>query len=331
MEINFLAMSDRIPSVPPVILPYAKNGESPLWSVMIPVYNCVTFLAETINSVLQQDLGEAKMQIEVIDDCSTDGDVEALINSVGKGRVQYFKQPYNRGSLRNFETCIIRANGKWVHILHGDDCVEKGYYAEVEKLFNTYPEAGAVFTNNKFISSSSAHLFTKKTLLKEAGLLPDFLLQIAKRQLLEPAAITVKRSVYQNLGSFYAVHYAEDWEMWTRIAAHYPVAYSPKCLAAYRVLDDENITKKSYLTAQNVKDVIRVIDIIQNYLPPQIKKRYKKIALKHYAVYFSQVANNLFPAQKKAAVLQAKSAWKMHRNAGTFYYIVKLYCRILIS
>lgn len=325
-------MSDRIPSAPPVILPYGKNaGDAILWSVMIPVYNCISFLAETIQSVLAQNLGEENMQIEVVDDCSTDGDVEMLVKTVGQGRVQYFKQPQNRGSLRNFETCINRAKGQWVHILHGDDVVEKGYYAEVEKLFNTYPEAGAAFTNNNFISTSGENLFVKKALLKEAGLLPGFLLQIAKRQLLEPAAITVKRSVYENLGSFYAVHYAEDWEMWTRIAANYPVAYSPKCLAAYRVLDDENITKQSYLTAQNVKDVIKVIDIIQTYLPPQIKIKYKNIALKHYAVYFSQVANNLFPAQKKAAVLQAKSAWKMHRNVGAFYYIVKLYCRILIS
>lgn len=325
-------MSDRIPSAPPVILPHFSNGDSAtLWSVMIPVYNCIKFLAETIKSVLQQDLGEAVMQIEIIDDCSTDGDVEALVKTIGRGRVQYFKQLQNRGSLRNFETCINRAKGQWVHILHGDDVVENGYYIEIQKLFEAYPQAGAAFTNNKFISTGGENLFVKKALLKEAGLLPNFLLQIAKRQLLEPAAITVKRSVYQKLGSFYAVHYAEDWEMWTRIAAHYPVAYSPKCLAAYRVLDDENITKQSYLTAQNVKDVIRVIDIIQTYLPPQIKKKYKKIALKHYAVYFSQVANNLFPAQKKAAVLQAKSAWKMHRNVGTFYYTLKLYCRMLIS
>ncbi|MGI4729859.1 MAG: hypothetical protein ACRYGB_14890, partial [Janthinobacterium lividum] len=243
----------------------------------------------------------------------------------------YFRQEQNSGSLRNFETCLNRAKGQWIHLLHGDDRIENGYYQEIESLFSKHPEAGAAFTNNKFISRAGESLFVKKQLLKEPGILKDFLLKIAQWQLLEPAAITVKRSVYEELGSFYAVHYGEDWEMWTRIAAHYPVAYSPKCLASYRVVDDANITQQSYLTSQNVRDMIKVIDIIQTYLPPEKRKKLKKIALKRYSVYFSQVANNLYPTQKAAAFIQAKEAWNMHQNLTVLYYIVKLYFRKFIS
>ncbi|MGI4803636.1 MAG: glycosyltransferase family 2 protein [Janthinobacterium lividum] len=324
-------MSARIPNVPPIILPVANTADRPLWSVMIPAYNCISFLGDTLKSVLVQDRGEAVMQIAVVDDCSTDGDVAALVEAIGKGRIQYFRQEQNSGSLRNFETCLNRAKGQWIHLLHGDDRIEKGYYQEIESLFAKHPEAGAAFTNNRFISRAGESLFVKKQLLKEPGILKDFLLKIAQWQLLEPAAITVKRSVYEELGSFYAVHYGEDWEMWTRIAAHYPVAYSPKCLASYRVVDDANITQQSYLTSQNVRDMIKVIDIIQTYLPPEKRKKLKKIALKRYSVYFSQVANNLYPTQKAAAFIQAKEAWNMHQNLTVLYYIVKLYFRKFIS
>ncbi|MGI4728441.1 MAG: glycosyltransferase family 2 protein, partial [Janthinobacterium lividum] len=121
-------MSARIPNVPPVILPVANLADRPLWSVMIPAYNCISFLGDTLKSVLVQDRGEAVMQIAVVDDCSTDGDVAALVEAIGKGRIQYFRQEQNSGSLRNFETCLNRAKGQWIHLLHGDDRIENGYY-----------------------------------------------------------------------------------------------------------------------------------------------------------------------------------------------------------
>src|SRR5690554_8045208 len=107
---------------------------------MIPSYNCIDFLRETINSVLLQTPSSDEMQIEVIDDFSTDGDVEALVEELGKGRVGFFRQPKNVGHLRNFETCIKRARGRLVHILHGDDAAKHGYYQELGSLFEKYPK-----------------------------------------------------------------------------------------------------------------------------------------------------------------------------------------------
>ncbi|WP_419802490.1 glycosyltransferase family 2 protein [Mucilaginibacter sp.] len=329
--VNNKLVFDRIPASPPKIQPLENSSRRPLWSVMISAYNCIAYLERAIRSVLVQDPGAADMQIEVVDDCSTDGDLAALVQQVGQGRVGYYRQEINCGSLRNFETCINRSKGIYVHILHGDDLVKPGYYQEIKMLFDTYPQAGASFTNNNFINKTDVNLFIKETLAHKPQILENFLLKIAKWQLLEPAAITVKRSVYEHLGGFYAVHYGEDWEMWTRIAANYPVAYSPKCLASYRVLDEANITQKSYLTSQNVRDMSKVIDIIQTYLPPNQRKKLKQTALKRYSVYFAQVANTLYPAQKAAAFMQAKEAWHMHKNVKALYYIVKLYFKKFIG
>ena len=50
----------------------AVAGPRPLWSVMIPTYDCAKYLPQTLHSVLEQDPGSGQMQIEVVDDASTD-------------------------------------------------------------------------------------------------------------------------------------------------------------------------------------------------------------------------------------------------------------------
>src|SRR5688572_18282566 len=98
---------------------------------MIPAYNCAGFLVEAINSVLVQDPGEKIMQIQVVDDYSTDTDVRQLVQDVGRGRIEYFRQPQNVGSVRNFETCLNRSRGRIIHLLHADDKVKPGFYKKL--------------------------------------------------------------------------------------------------------------------------------------------------------------------------------------------------------
>ena len=125
----------RVPQRPPVIAPVKDGVQRTLWSVMIPVYKGSHYLKETLEAVLQQDPGPEKMQIEVVDDCSTDADVAQLVLQIGKGRVDYYCQPVNVGSLRNFETCLNRSRGHFIHLMHGDDRVKQGFYKEMEILF----------------------------------------------------------------------------------------------------------------------------------------------------------------------------------------------------
>ncbi|RCH53676.1 family 2 glycosyl transferase [Mucilaginibacter hurinus] len=319
-------MSDRIPDTPPIILPLPNNTDGPLWSVMIPTYNCMQFLKDTIESVLEQDLGPEKMQIEVVDDKSTDGDVGALVQSVGKGRVSFYQQKINRGSLRNFETCINRSKGKLVHLLHGDDKVKNGFYAEIESLFNQFPEAGAAFTKYTHIDENGREVEPDDFRLRDdPGILKDFLLTVSRGAYIQPPAMVVKRSVYEEVGSFFAVHYGEDWEMWIRIASKFEIAYSPRCLALYRMGHSSNITSRSILSGQNIKDITRVINIAQDYLPDNVKAGIKRDALRSFSMHYAKAANRMYPLQKEAAFAQAKGALQMDVNSRTIYWMVRLY------
>ncbi|MEQ7798366.1 glycosyltransferase family 2 protein [Pedobacter sp. ASV1-7] len=324
-------MLERTPQVPPHIAPLSPALNQPKWSVMIPSYNCIHYLRKTIESVLEQAPDENQMQIEVIDDFSTDGDVEALVNEIGKGRIGFYKQPRNVGSLRNFETCINRSKGKFVQILHGDDLVKPGFYDQIGKLFEMYPEAGAAFTRSSDIDENDKWLWDSKQILKEPGIIDNWVLRLAEEQSLQTPCIVVKREVYENLGSFFAVHYGEDWEMWTRIAANYPVAYSPEKLALYRV-HSSNITSNSLTTGQNIKDMSAVIDIIQNYLPENKRKELKRKARMNYANYVGLLSDRIYHTQNnpKAALKQVTEAFKLHPSKDTLYRVFKILFKKII-
>ena len=84
------------------------------------------------------------MQIEVVDDASTD-DPQAVVEELGRGRVGFHRQPANVGHTANFNTCLERARGELVHLLHGDDSVRPGFYTTMERPFREDPDIGAAF------------------------------------------------------------------------------------------------------------------------------------------------------------------------------------------
>lgn len=280
---------DRIPQTPPLIPPLEKGIDRPLWSVMIPVYNCSNFIPNAIESVLSQDIGEKYMQIEVVDDASTDADIEALVLKLGKGRVNYFRQPENKGSLRNFETCLKRSKGKLIHLLHGDDMVKNGFYDEISDLFHQFPEAGAAFTNYDFIDEVGKQIGQFQLEEKEPGILDNWLFRLASSQKIQYASMVVKREVYERLGSFYGNNYGEDWEMWVRIAKYYPMAFSPKVMAAYRE-QTQSITWENALSGKLLNALKITQRLIQDHLPEKERAVVLKKSDKHLAHFFIGMA-----------------------------------------
>lgn len=317
---------------PPEIKPLPGTEVRPLWSVMIPTYNCSSLLIEAIESVLIQDPGQDKMQIEVVDDASTDADVRQLVMNIGKGRVAYYRQSENVGSLKNFETCLNRAKGHLVHLLHADDKVRLGYYVKMNSLFEQYPQIGAAFScYDQIIETEEIVPGPVPEQLKE-GVLENWLIKIAERQRLQYCTISVKREVYEKIGGYYGVSYGEDWEMWARIAAHYDVAYTPERLALYRI-HQNSISFNALKTARNVRDMQWVIDTIQLLLPEKEKARVKKVASRHYATYSIAMAENIWRQTKnrKITMLQIREALRMYTDISMFPRIARICARMVIN
>lgn len=265
---NRFSRSFRLENITYPLIKPVEGDERPFWSVMIPTYNSKRYLEQTLRSVLDQALEVEQMQIEVVDDCSTESP-EALVQSLGQGRISYYRNPQNVGLIGNWNTCIQRAKGQWVHILHQDDLILPGFYQKLRALIESNPSVGAVFSRCAFIDEDDHWKMLSPIERRTPGILSNWLEKIAVLQLIQFPSIVVKRSVYETLGGFcFEAHYAADWEMWKRVSAYYPIGYEPQILACYR---SHSASESSRLlrSGSNIIDTRKAIEIAKSYLPQE--------------------------------------------------------------
>lgn len=300
-----------------MVPPVPADVVRPLWSVMIPTWNCAGYLRETLAGVLAQDPGPHAMQIEVVDDHSTRDDPEAVVAELGSGRVAFHRQPQNLGHTGNFATCLARARGHLVHLLHGDDLVQPGFYRAIQAAFEHRPEIGAAFCRQRYIDERGATLGTSDLEQPESGILVDWLAKIAVNQRIQTPSIVVRRDVYEKLGAFdRRLSWVEDWEMWARIAAAYPVWYEAEPLARYRI-HAASSTGRHMRTGENLRDVRRAVAIIRTYLRADLAAATSRRSLEHWALdtLRYRVPDMLGRGDLTAAAAQIREALRCSRSA----------------
>ena len=115
---------------------------SSLVSVVIPAYNCARFVAEAVQSVLDQDYGNK--EIIVVDDGSTDGTLEILR---GFGDAIHLIAQKNAGPPVARNNGLHAVRGEYVAFLDADDVWTQGKVAAQVAHLEAYPDVGTVLTN----------------------------------------------------------------------------------------------------------------------------------------------------------------------------------------
>lgn len=238
---------------------------APVWSVFIPTYRPSPLLRDTILSVeaaLRQT--GAGAQLEVIDDASPDVDVRTLLGSWGLAHVKVHRRPANGGLGVCWNTCIERAHGELIHILHQDDLVKPSFYARLQATAMACPDAGMIFCRTEFLEDGGVRLDRLEQ--DRDGLLADWLPKISAGQRLQCPSVVMRRTLYQRIGGFDVdLRYVLDWVMWVRAAAAGEVAYVHDALAVYRI-HAEAETKKIKAAGITTIDLARGVSRIRGVL-----------------------------------------------------------------
>ena len=90
-----------------------------LVSIIMPSYNTATYIAESIQSVLNQSYKD--WELLIVDDCSMDNTDEVVKPFLTDQRIRYWKNERNSGAAVSRNRALQEARGKWIAFLDSDD------------------------------------------------------------------------------------------------------------------------------------------------------------------------------------------------------------------
>ncbi|MEL4893878.1 glycosyltransferase family 2 protein [Crocosphaera sp. Alani8] len=308
----------KYPAISTITTPKSR----PFWSVMITSYKRTQYLGEVIKSLLDQNIDEDEMQIEVVDDHSPNyQEIEKIVQEVGKGRVNFYHQPENVGIYANWNTCIQRASGNWIHILSDDDLVHSNFYQIYRNTIETY-EPSVVIAKSLFINEKGKKIGVSPSLQESDGLLNNALRVLAAHNVIRTPGIVVCRTAYEKLGGFTSDFvFAPDWEMWTRLAASVKISYINQPLSSFRLHEASESSRLTF-TGEFVTDTLEAAKLIHSRVTnPQDRKAIKaelnQVLSKASYVYSQKLVNkNLYKPSLTLAIwsLRLKPSSKGIKN-----------------
>lgn len=178
----------------------------PMVSVLMPAYNQEKFVAEAIQSVLDQTFTD--WELIIVDDGSPDNVAAVVAPYVESDRRIKFFHTENRGvaGARNF--AASRASGQYLLPLDADDKIAPSYLSRAMAVFSMQPDTKLVYCKWKCFGASSHTRALAWTSY------PDLLVDNSIF-----CSAVFRRSDLIAIGGYdEKIPYGlEDWEMWIRL------------------------------------------------------------------------------------------------------------------
>ena len=251
-------------------------------SIVIPAYNAASTLRGTIVSVLEQTYPD--FELIVIDDGSTD-DTARIIHEFGDERIVYIHElNQERATARN--NGIARAKGKYIAFVDADDLWLPKKLDQQVSLLEANQGLGLVYCDVFHfddLTGKDLFLFSKIRKLYRGKIGLHLLL---KNCFIQSPTAVVPKVIFDRVGLFDPrLVPTEDWDMWLRIAALYPIDYVDRPLARYRLHKD--VTSWSNPTPRLYESTCRLLDKAEQLYAGrswQVRRMvHLKRAVSHYA------------------------------------------------
>lgn len=192
-------------------------------SIVLPTYNGVRYLAESIASCLTQT--HSNLELIIVDDGSGP-EVEAVVRQVDDSRVKRVRHQINRGLAHALNTGFAVASGDLLTWTSDDNRYAPGAIEEMVRFLQRYPAVDFVYAESWEVDEAGAVIRRWPTkpptsLKRDNGIGGCFL---------------YRRKVYEVAGGYDpSTVLAEDYDYWLRVARHFTMQRLAKPLYYYRV------------------------------------------------------------------------------------------------
>jgi len=197
-----------------------------LTTFIVPAFNVGRYIEETLRGILSD--ARRDIEIVVVDDGSTD-DTAQVVEAIGDARVRYFRQA-NQGVSRARNQGVVNSRGQFIIFLDGDDLFDMSALDGLLKPLLDDPNVVATYgTLAVFVDGQSKGL--PRNPLRRLGQRPsgDILRAILQDNVIRGiGACCMRRASFLDAGGFNeALHLAEDWDLFCRLACLGAVIHVP--------------------------------------------------------------------------------------------------------
>jgi len=194
-------------------------------SVIIPVFNRAAILGRAIDSVLAQSF--PVHEIIVIDDGSDDDTPSVLERFAHENSRVISLRQENQGVSAARNMGIERATGDWVALLDSDDAWLPTKLSRQVEALKTNPDIRICHCDEIWIRNGKRVNPMKKH-AKAGG---NIYLNCLPLCAISPSAVVIHQDIFNEIGLFDTTFPAcEDYDLWLRICARYPVLYIDELL-----------------------------------------------------------------------------------------------------
>ena len=189
----------------------------PRVSVIIPTYNRIDLVTETVDSALNQSLVDR--EVIVVDDGSTDGTREHLAACFGD-RIRILCQTnHGRSAARN--RGIVESRGEFVVFLDSDDLLKPDALMIQSSFLDSHPTVGVAYSDGYYCDEAGRDLeriSSTRPPLRGRNLLESLVLD---NLIIAPHSAMVRRTCLDAVGAPWfdeELSVGEDSDFWIRLA-----------------------------------------------------------------------------------------------------------------
>lgn len=210
---------------------------TPVISVVLPVYNGSRFLKQTIDSVLLQTFTD--FEFIIVDDASTDNS-RCIIDSYNDSRIQRIYLTQNLNICHGSNLAFSKASGKYIALIGHDDVWHPDKLQKQLTYMEAHAECGVCFTRCNMINHENQLLnidYFNTLENNNRFQLLEFLFY-NNNHLCAPTAF-IRTSTLKAVGYYdYSLLFLQDYELWLRILTKQDLYILNENLTDYRQISD---------------------------------------------------------------------------------------------
>ena len=239
---------------------------APRVSVLMPAYNCAAFIAESIESILNQTFRD--FEFIIINDGSTDATADVIREYASRDtRIRFIDNVKNAGIVAVLNQGMDLCRGEYVARMDADDIAAPARFMKQVAFMDAHPRCGVCGTGYQCFGCFN-DTYIRPTYVGPIDLLTGCLIG-------HPTAM-MRRAMFNKYNLRYDpdFQFCEDYELWSRAMRHMDLCNVPEILLRYRAhtgcVSCKNERKQKM-------DSLRVQRRIIEYLSGDVENRKKLI------------------------------------------------------